>query len=257
MKRRGSRLRGYATAMVLVLAAWQLAAAALGTRALPSPVDTARALVAALGEGLLRHLGVSAWRVLVATALGLALGAPAGLVMGRSRRLDAIAGPLVFLAYPVPKVVFLPVLLVLFGIGDGPKVALIALIVFFQILVTARDAARGIPRSAVLSVRSLGASRRQVIRHVVVPAVLPDVFTALRISTGTAIAVLFFSETVAGTDGLGWFIMDAWTRVSYAEMFAGIVVMALLGVAIYEALEILEARLCRWTHAGAHVADER
>lgn len=252
---RASRARGYAAASALLLLAWQAAASALATRALPGPLDTARALAAALGEGLLSHFGVSAWRVLLATALGLGLGAPAGLLMGRSRRLDAVAGPLVFLAYPVPKVVFLPVLLVLFGIGDGPKVALIALIVFFQILVTARDAARGIPASAVLSVRSLGASSRQVFRHVVVPAVLPDVFTALRISTGTAIAVLFFSETVAGTDGLGWYIMDAWTRIAYAEMFAGIVVMALMGVAIYEILEVLEARLCGWTRAG-HISSK-
>ncbi|MBC7265529.1 MAG: ABC transporter permease [Coriobacteriia bacterium] len=251
MKRPASRVAGYAAATVVVLAVWQAAAAALRTRALPSPGETARVLVERFGADILPHLGVSVSRVALATALGLALGAPLGLVMGRSKRLDAVAGPLVFLAYPVPKVVFLPILLVLFGIGNAPKVALIALIVFFQILVTARDAARSIQPSAILSIRSLGASRWQVFRHVVVPAALPDVFTALRISTGTAIAVLFFSETVAGTDGLGWYIMDAWTRIAYPDMFAGIVVMALMGVAIYELLEALESRLCRWTRAGA------
>ncbi|MDI6692109.1 MAG: ABC transporter permease [Anaerosomatales bacterium] len=251
MKRPASRVAGYAAATVVVLAVWQAAAAALRTRALPSPGETARVLAERFGADILPHLGVSVSRVALATALGLALGAPLGLVMGRSKRLDAVAGPLVFLAYPVPKVVFLPIFLVLFGIGNAPKVALIALIVFFQILVTARDAARSIQPSAILSIRSLGASRWQVFRHVVVPAALPDIFTALRISTGTAIAVLFFSETVAGTDGLGWYIMDAWTRIAYPDMFAGIVVMALMGVAIYELLEALESRLCRWTRAGA------
>lgn len=250
MKRPASRILGYAAATVVALALWQAAAMLLGSRALPSPGETGRALIERFGPDIVPHLGVSVWRVVFATAIGLGLGAPAGLVMGRSKRFDAVAGPLVFLAYPVPKVVFLPILLVLFGIGDAPKVALIALIVFFQILVTARDAARSVQPSAILSVRSLGASRWQVFRHVVVPGVLPDVFTALRISTGTAIAVLFFSETVAGTDGLGWYIMDAWTRIAYPEMFAGIVVMALMGVAIYEVLEALESRLCRWTKAG-------
>ncbi|MCL4078248.1 ABC transporter permease [Coriobacteriia bacterium Es71-Z0120] len=250
MKRPASRIAGYAAATAFALVVWQAVAAALGTRALPSPAETARVLAERFTPDILPNLGISVWRVVFATAIGLALGAPAGLAMGRSKRLDAVAGPLVFLGYPVPKVVFLPILLVLFGIGDAPKVALIALIVFFQILVTARDAARGVQPSAILSVRSLGATRWQVFRHVVVPAALPDIFTALRISTGTAIAVLFFSETVAGTDGLGWYIMDAWTRIAYPEMFAGIVVMALMGVTIYELLEALESRICRWTRAG-------
>lgn len=172
------------------------------------------------------------------------------MALGRTPSADAIFAPVVFLTYPVPKVVFLPVLLVLLGIGDASKIALITLIVFFQILVTARDAARAIPTPSVLSVRSLGADRWQVFRHVVVPAALPEIFTALRISGGTAIAVLFFSESVAGTTGLGWYIMDAWGRVAYGEMFAGIIAMAFLGVLMYEVIEALELRVCRWTRAG-------
>jgi NitT/TauT family transport system permease protein len=156
----------------------------------------------------------------------------------------------VFLLYPVPWVVLLPVFLVLLGIGNAPKVALITVIVFFQILVTSRDAAKAVPNASILSVRSLGASRVQVFRHVVVPAALPDIFTALRIASGTAIAVLFLSETVAGTSGLGWYIMDAWGRIDYGSMFAGILALALLGVIFYETLEAAERRLAPWTRAG-------
>ena len=83
-----------------------------------------------------------------------------------------------------------------------------------------------------------------------VPAALPDVFTALRISTGTAIAVLFFSESIAGTDGIGYYIIDAWSRIAYADMFAGIIAMAALGVVLYELLELAEARVCRWTRVA-------
>lgn len=244
------KLLGYAAASVVLLAGWQLASVAIGSQALPGPVPALTDFAKAFASDLLPHLGISAWRVVASMALGASLAAPLGLAMGRAPRVDAVAAPLIFLTYPVPKVVFLPVLLVLLGIGDAPKIALITIIVFFQILVTARDAARGIPAAAVLSVRSLGATRGQVFRHVVVPASLPDIFTALRISTGTAIAVLFFSETIAGTDGLGWYIIDAWTRIAYSEMFAGIIAMALLGVVLYELLEVAEARVCRWTRVG-------
>jgi len=141
-------------------------------------------------------------------------------------------------------------LLVLMSIGSWPIVTLIVAIVFFQILVTARDAARSIPSAAVLSVRSLGANRWQVFTNVVVPGTLPEIFTALRIGAGTAVAVLFFSESIAGSTGLGYYVFDAWGRVAYDQMFAGILALALLGVALYEIIEIAERLMCRWERAG-------
>ncbi|MBI5232065.1 MAG: ABC transporter permease subunit, partial [Coriobacteriales bacterium] len=119
-----------------------------------------------------------------------------------------------------------------------------------QLLVTARDAARAIPEASVLSVRSLGAGRAAVFRHVVFPAALPDVFTALRIGTGTASAVLFLAESFAGSSGLGYYIVDAWGRIDYPAMFAGIIAMALLGVVFYEALDVVDRRTTRWRAAG-------
>lgn len=244
------RLGGHAAATLILLVGWELLSLAVGSQALPGPVPALTDFARLFFSDLLPHTGISAWRVVASMVIGAAVATPLGLVVGRSPRIDAVFAPLIFLTYPVPKVVFLPVLLVLLGIGNLPKIALITLIVFFQILVTARDASRGIPTSAVLSLRSLGATRWQVFRHVVVPAALPDIFTALRISTGTAIAVLFFSETVAGSEGLGYYIIDAWSRIAYSEMFAGIIAMALLGVVLYELLEVAEGRVCRWTRVG-------
>ncbi len=193
---------------------------------------------------------ISLIRVVAAMALGTVLAVPMGLALGRSARADALFAPIIFLTYPIPKVVFLPVLILLLGLGNASKVALIGMIVFFQILVTARDAAKAVPEASVLSVRSLGATHRQVARHVVVPAALPEIFTALRIGTGTAIAVLFLAEATAGSNGLGWYIVDAWGRIDYASMFAGIIAMGLLGVALYEALDAIEARVTRWRKAA-------
>ena len=240
---------GYLGAAAIMVFVWELASLAMRSPALPGPAE-------GIGEFakqfpvLLPHFGVSTFRVVSSILLGLVVGAPLGLVLGRSERADLIFGPIVFLNYPVPKAVFLPVLLVLLGIGNASIIALITLIVFFQILVTARDAARSIPSASVLSVRSLGADRWQVFANVVVPGAMPEIFTALRISAGTAVAVLFFSETIAGSTGLGYFVFDAWGRIQYGEMFAGILAMALLGVLLYEAIELIEACVCRWARAG-------
>jgi len=246
----GRKLLGYLGAIALLLVSWWLLALVVDSQALPSPVLAIGDFIRLFFSELLPELIVSGWRVVASMALGTVLAVPLGLAIGRSPRADAVAAPVVFITYPVPKIVFLPVLLVLLGIGSGPKIALITLIVFFQILVTARDAARAIPAASVLSVRSLGATQLDVFRHVVYPAALPDIFTALRISTGTAIAVLFFSESIAGTDGIGYYIIDAWSRIAYSEMFAGIIAMAILGVFLYELLEFAEGRVCRWTRVG-------
>jgi len=243
------RLFGYLGASAVLIVGWALLAIAVDSPALPGPLSAITEFVTTFSDQIAQNLVISAWRVVIAMAIGTLLGVPLGLWVGRSPRVDAVAAPLIFLTYPIPKVVFLPVLLVLLGLGDLSKIALITIIVFFQILVTARDAARAIPAASVLSVRSLGASRMQVFRHVVLPAALPEIFTALRIGTGTAVAVLFLAESIAGNNGLGYYIVDSWARIDYNAMFAGILGMALLGVLLYEALELAEARACRWTRA--------
>lgn len=245
----GRKLVGYAGALAGLLLAWAGLSAAIGSPALPGPVVAIATLLQAWAE-IWPEILVSGARVIVAMAIGTALAVPLGLWLGRSPRADSVAAPLIFLLYPIPKVVFLPVLLVLLGLGNTPKIALIALIIFFQILVTARDAAKAVPEGSIVSVRSLGASRLDVYRHVVVPASLPDIFTALRIGTGTAIAVLFLAESIAGTNGLGYYIVDAWGQIDYPAMFAGIIAMALLGVVLYEALDALELWATRWRTAG-------
>ncbi len=245
----GRKALGYVGALGALLLAWAALAWAVGSPALPGPLIAIRTFVEQW-PAIWPEILISGARVIVAMGIGTIVAVPLGLWLGRSPRADAVAAPLMFITYPIPKVVFLPVLLVLLGLGNAPKIALIALIIFFQILVTARDAAKAVPEASVLSVRSLGSTRTDVYRHVVVPASLPDIFTALRVSTGTAIAVLFLAESIAGTNGIGWYIVDAWGRIDYPAMFAGIIGMALLGVVLYEALDAVERRATRWRQAG-------
>lgn len=230
---------------VFVIALWWALAALVQSPALPTPAATLPVLVEEL-PAIVPEFWASLGRLLLAMLIGTVLGVPAGLWMGRSKRGDAIFGPVLYVLYPVPKIVFLPVLFILFGLGGQAKVILIAIAIFFQMLVTMRDAAKNVPAGAVDSMRSLGAGKAAILRDVVLPASLPDLFTALRITTGTAVAVLFIAESMAGSSGLGYFIMHAWSLLEYEQMFAGIVVMAVLGVVVYEVFEVLEHRLTKW-----------
>jgi ABC-type nitrate/sulfonate/bicarbonate transport system permease component len=243
--------RALVLAVVALLAVWQAAALVLRQAIFPGPWEVALVLPRELGRGLAWHTAISGYRVLAGIALATVTAAPLGLVAGQSKRLDSIVSPLVYLTYPIPKIVFLPLAMLFLGIGDLPKIFLIWLILFFQVLVVVRDASHGVRPETVYSVRSLGAGRRHLLRWVYLPACLPAILTALRVSTGTAIAVLFFAESFATQAGLGYYIIvETWGRTAYAEMYAGVLAMSVLGMALYLVLDWSEQRLCAWVHAG-------
>lgn len=233
-----------ALALLLI---WQLASLLLNSEVLPGPWAVLRALVRAAPRGLIRHFAVSAWRVGIALLVSMLLAVPAGLLMGQHRALDRLLSPIVYIVFPIPKIVFLPIILLLLGIGDLSKVFIIFLILFFQILVVVRDQASALRPELIYSVRSLGAGRRALFRFVHLPAAVPAALTALRLSIGAAIAVLFFAESFATSSGLGYYIIvDAWGRLAYADMYAGVVAMSLLGLLLYFLVDRLERRLAPW-----------
>ena len=143
---------GYVLAIVFILAGWELTALAVNNAALPGPFEAVPMVGLYFGD-LWPAFLVSLYRVVVAMLIGTVLAIPLGLVCGRSPRVDAVFAPILYFLYPLPKVVLLPVLVVLMGLADAPKIALIALTIFFQVLVTVRDAAQSVPEESVVSMR--------------------------------------------------------------------------------------------------------
>lgn len=241
------RRRDLLLGSLYILIFWQVAAWIVDEPILPGPVAVAQVFIEELGEGLAGHFLVSTLRVLVSIALAVAAAAPAGLILGQSERMNRIFSPVIYMLYPIPKVVFLPIVLLLFGIGNLPKIIIIFLILFFQILVLVRDSAASIEPKTVQSVRSLGAGRRALFRYVYFPSSLSAILTALRQSVGTAVAVLYIAELFATQRGLGYYIyLNGNTLFNYPAMYAGVVAMSLLGLGLYFAVDWLEHRLCPW-----------
>ncbi|PKO21021.1 MAG: ABC transporter permease [Chloroflexi bacterium HGW-Chloroflexi-1] len=241
------RRRDLFLGILALIIAWQLLAWAGHTDVLPGPWAVFQALLREIPRGLGRHFLVSGWRVVASIVISVVTAVPAGLVLGQSPRLNRLFSPIVYIVYPIPKIVFLPIILLFLGIGNTSKVFIIFIILFFQILVVVRDQASTLRPELIYSVRSLGAGRRALFRFVYLPATLPAVLTALRISVGTAIAVLFFAESFATTSGLGYYIIvESWGRLAYPEMYAGVVAMSVLGLLLYFVVDGLERRLAPW-----------
>lgn len=238
-----------ATLGLLVL--WQIASMLVNKPILPSPVEVGVVFIKELGNGLMGHFLASLWRVVASTFLAIITAAPAGLALGQSKRANAFFAPLIYILYPIPKVVFVPIVLLFLGVGDLSKIVIIFLILFFQILVLVRDQATNLRSELIRSVRSLGAGRIALFRYVYVPASIPGVLTALRQSVGTAVAVLYIAELFATQKGLGYYIyLNGNTLFNYPAMYAGVVAMSLLGLGLYFTVDWLERRLCPWLHAA-------
>lgn len=234
--------------VILLLLFWWLMALALKSPAVPLPWDAVKSLGKSLQGDLCLHLAVSLYRVLVSLLLATVLAVPLGIFLGKNPATDGKVAPLIYLTYPVPKVVFMPIFLILLGLGDLSKIVLITLIAFYQILVTTRDAAKNLEKGYVSSLQSLGATSRDLYLHAYFPACLPAILTSLRLGLGTAMAVLFLAETYATQMGIGFFIMDSLSRMNYEEMFAGIIAMGLMGFFLYLILDKAEKKLCAWMH---------
>jgi ABC-type nitrate/sulfonate/bicarbonate transport system permease component len=238
-------------AVLALVVIWQLASLAVNKPILPSPLKVGQVFVSELDNGLISHFMASLWRVLASMGLAIMLAAPAGLILGQSKRLNNFFSPMIYLLYPVPKVVLVPIVLLFLGIGDLPKIAIIFLILFFQILVLVRDQAAALRPELIQSVRSLGAGRRALFRFVYFPASLPAILTALRQSVGTSIAVLYVAELFATQKGLGYYIyLNGSTLFNYPAMYAGVLAMSLLGLGLYFTVDWLEGRLTPWQTAA-------
>lgn len=233
---------------------WWVVAVIIQNKVLPNPIDVYKIMPQTISEGMGMHAWASLRRVIIGMIIALVLGYIGGVLTALSRKLNRLLEPLLYLSYPVPKLALLPIVMIIFGIGETTKVVMIVLIVVFQLMISIRDAILRIPKENFFVLSSLGARKIEYIRHVIMPGILPDVLSALRVTLGIAISVLFVTETFGTDKGLGFFIVDAWMRLDYLKMYVGIVTISIIGFLLFLLIDITDLLFCRWSKVKAHLA---
>lgn len=233
--------------VVIVLLIWQVLHVFIDPRLVPDPLATMMTLIKLMFSGqLIIHAMYSLYRLIIAVILALVLGLMTGIMMGMNKAFEKIMAPLVYILFPVPKAALLPIIFVLFGLGDASKIILIWLILYFQIVLSVYDSVKNIEKDVFLSATTLKLSKKQLYVHIVLPAIFPEVLSALRTSVGIGIAVLFFAETYATNKGLGYFIMNHWSLLNYEEMYAGIILLGGIGYVIFSLIDYIKFKLVKW-----------
>ena len=236
----------YAEGMLCINIIWYAIHLSFNTRIIPDPIRVYRSFYLFFQEAMLWHISISLWRIFAGVTIALLLGSLIGYKMAVSKTWNKILNPLVFFTYPVPKTALLPIIMTIFGLGGASKIILITMIIIFQIIITVRDSVAGIDKECIYNIRSMGASQVQILYHVVIPDIIPGILTSLRVTIGSALSILFFCEAYGTSWGMGYYILDAWTRIDYISMYKGILVLSTVGIALFFLIDILEQNIVKW-----------
>lgn len=195
---------------------------------------------------LLEHVAVSTARVFGAFLLACAVGIPLGLAMGMSPVMRGLFDPPIEFYRPIPPLAYLPLMIIWFGIGETSKVLLIFLSVFAPVALGARAGVRSAAIEQIHAAYSFGASRWQVMRHVILPSALPEILTAMRVGVGFGWTTLVAAEMVAATKGLGYMVLSASQFLQTPTVIMGIIVIAAIAYAFDLLMRWIERKVIPW-----------
>lgn len=192
------------------------------------------------------HLWVSLFRIFAGFLFGAVPGIVVGVVMGMNRSIRVALDPVISAIYVLPKIAILPLVMLVFGIGETSKIMIVAISSFFLVLINTAAGVKDIEPIFFEAGRNYGANRRQMFFHVIIPGALPIIFAGLRLSLGTALIVIIAAEFVAAKYGLGYLIWYSWQTLLTENMFAGLVVIMILGALFTSGLQAIEKWLMPW-----------
>jgi NitT/TauT family transport system permease protein len=226
----------------------------LGTRngwitslTLPKPSDVLATFVELWNSGLLfRHLGPSLSRLAVGAAIGASFGIGVGVLIGLFSYIRAGLVPLVAAIFPIPKIALLPLFVIWFGIDETSKYALIAFGTFTPTVVATYGAVDNVDRSLIRMGQSFGLSWFSIVRKIVLPGAMPGILSGLRISLSIAIILLVAAEMLGAEYGIGAYILEAGSLYDLERLFAGVVILSILGVILSATIGLIEKRLLGW-----------
>jgi ABC-type nitrate/sulfonate/bicarbonate transport system permease component len=234
---------------VLLLLLWEALVRShiLDARYFPAPSAVFQALgeLASSGE-LWLHVRVSLVRIALGFVIGAVPGISLGIAMGLNRWVRAILNPLVAATYPIPKTAILPLIMLVFGLGEASKVALVAISVFFVLLINAMAGVQQIDPIYLDVGRNFRVSRLQFFRTIALPGALPFIMAGVKLGIGVSLIVIVVAEMVASRSGIGYLIWQSWTTLAVEQMYVGLVVISGLGLITSYGLDELERVVVPW-----------
>jgi ABC-type nitrate/sulfonate/bicarbonate transport system permease component len=236
-------------ALALVIAFWQLAGSAgwVNPLFLPAPLAIVRAIYQLAQSGALwKHLSYSIMRIGTGWILGTAAGVIVGFAIGLSSLARGVGITFISALFPIPKIALLPLLILWLGIGEEPKIATIALGVFFSTAISVYSGVDAVPRNLIRMAQSFNVPFHAIVRRVIWPGALPSILAGFRITASVALLLVVSAEMIGAEYGIGAFVLQAGNLMQTDQLLAGVVILSLFGLAVGKLINLLEVRLLHW-----------
>jgi NitT/TauT family transport system permease protein len=240
---------GGLVAIVAVIALWQLAGSLslVNPVFLPTPLSIVQAMVQLATSGALwQHLAYSVVRIGSGWLLGTAAGIVVGFAIGLSTQARSVGITFISALFPIPKIALLPLLILWLGIGEEPKIATIALGVFFSTAIAVYSGVDAVPRNLIRMAQSFNVPFSSIVRRVIWPGALPSILAGFRITASVALLLVVSAEMIGAEYGIGAFVLQAGNLMQTDQLLAGVVVLSLFGLAVGWLISRLERRLLHW-----------
>jgi NitT/TauT family transport system permease protein len=195
---------------------------------------------------IMEHLGASLWRIGWGFSGGAVVGIGMGILLGISSLSDSVMSPLIATTYPIPKIAILPLLILWLGIGEMSKIMVIALGVFFPLVINVRSGVREVDPNLIKAALSMGSSHLGIVRKVILPGSLPMIFAGLKLGIGIALLLVVTAEMIAADAGIGFMILTAADLMQTPQLLFGIFLLSALGLLFAWSLERFERLVIRW-----------
>ena len=236
-------------ALLLMILIWQLAGSAglVNSLFLPTPFAIARAIwQLAITGALWHHLSYSILRIGIGWVLGTIAGVVVGFAIGLSSLARGVGITFISALFPIPKIALLPLLILWLGIGEEPKIATIALGVFFSTAISVYSGVDAVPRNLIRMAQSFNVPFATIVRRVIWPGALPSILSGFRITASIALLLVVSAEMIGAEHGIGAFVLQAGNLMQTDQLLAGVVILSLFGLAVGKAINWLETRLLHW-----------
>ncbi len=245
---RASRYAGW-IALLCVIVVWQLAGSAglVNSLFLPTPSAIVRAIwQLAVSGALWQHVSYSLMRIGTGWILGTIAGIAVGFAIGLFNHARAIGITFISALFPIPKIALLPLLILWLGIGEEPKIATIALGVFFSTAISVYSGVDAVPRNLIRMAQSFNVPFETIVRRVIWPGALPSILAGFRITASVALLLVVSAEMIGADRGIGAFVLQAGNLMQTDQLLAGVVILSLFGLAVGKLINWLETRLLHW-----------
>jgi ABC-type nitrate/sulfonate/bicarbonate transport system permease component len=236
-------------ALLLTIGLWQGAGGAglVNPLFLPTPLAIARAIYQlAISGALWHHLSWSMLRIGTGWLLGTVAGVIVGFAIGLSSLARGVGITFISALFPIPKIALLPLLILWLGIGEEPKIATIALGVFFSTAISVYSGVDAVPRNLIRMAQSFNVPFHAIVRRVIWPGALPSILAGFRITASIALLLVVSAEMIGAQYGIGAFVLQAGNLMQTDQLLAGVVILSLFGLAVGKLINWLETRLLHW-----------